>query len=43
MAPVRAGQIIYEVSDISEFMAQQALHRASAKMPFKTKVVKLIY
>jgi ribosomal protein L16/L10AE len=43
MTPVRAGQIIYEVSNVSPFEGLKALTRASYKMPFKTKVVKLIF
>jgi ribosomal protein L16/L10AE len=43
MAPIRIGQIIYEVSNVVNFEGVKALLRASYKMPFKTKVVKLIF
>lgn len=38
-APVRPGRIIFEVSGISEEMAQEALNLASYKLPLKTKYV----
>jgi len=43
MTPIRAGQIIYEVSGVNESIGVKALTRASAKMPFKTRVVKLVF
>ncbi len=43
MTPIREGQIIYEVSNVSSFEGLKALTRASYKMPFKTRVVRLIF
>ena len=43
MSPIRPGQIIYEISGASFDMCLKALNRASFKMPFKTKVVKLLF
>jgi large subunit ribosomal protein L16 len=43
MSPIRAGQIIYEVSGVATHMAIKALKRASFKLPFKTKVVRLCF
>lgn len=43
MAPIKSGQIIYEISGVPFFMGFKALLRASVKMPFKTKIVKLIF
>jgi len=43
MTPVRVGQIIYEVSNVSFYEGIKSLSRASSKMPFKTKVVSLIF
>lgn len=37
---VRPGKIIFELSGIEEEIAVEALRRAGAKLPFKTKVVK---
>jgi len=43
MSPIRAGQIIYELAGIHQHMAYKALTRASFKLPFKTKIVRLIF
>jgi len=43
MTPVREGQIIYEISNVSSFEGLKSLTRASYKMPFKTKVVSLVF
>ena len=40
VAVVKPGRIIYEVAGITEELAIFAFDRASAKMPFKTKIVK---
>lgn len=43
MCPVRMGQVIFELSGVSKIEAQKALKRASLKIPFKTKIVKLLF
>lgn len=43
MTPIRAGQIIFEVSGVNESIGFKALNRASFKMPFKTRVIKLLF
>ena len=43
MCPIRAGQIIYELSGVSWHISKKSLKRASSKVPVKTKIVKLIY
>ena len=43
ICPVKKGQIIYELSGLSEDISLKALLQAGSKMPFKTKIVKLIY
>jgi len=37
---VKPGRIIYEVAGVPEELAKEALRKASAKLPFKTKFVK---
>jgi len=39
-APVKIGRIIFELEGISEEMAREALRKAAAKLPIKTKFVK---
>lgn len=39
VAPVRRGRIIYEIADVSEAAAREALKRAGAKFPMQVKVV----
>ncbi len=36
---VKPGRIIFEVAGVSEEIAQEALRRASHKLPFKTKII----
>jgi len=36
---VKPGKIIYEVAGIADFLVFDALDKAGAKMPFKTKIV----
>jgi ribosomal protein L16/L10AE len=43
MTPIRVGQIIYEVSNVSIYEGIKSLSRASSKMPFKSKVVSIIF
>lgn len=43
ICPIKKGQIIYELSGISPNVSIKALRQASNKMPFKTKICKLIY
>lgn len=43
VSPIRAGQVIYELSGVSSVVASLALLNAADKMPFKCKLVKLSY
>ena len=40
VAVVKAGKIMFEVSDVSEEIAREALRLASHKLSVKTKIVK---
>jgi large subunit ribosomal protein L16 len=40
VAVVRAGRILYELTGVSDSLAQAALQRAAAKMPVKCQIVK---
>ena len=37
---VKPGRILFEVDGISEEIAREALYKASAKLPIKTKFIK---
>jgi large subunit ribosomal protein L16 len=39
VAVIIPGKIIYEIAGVDFIMAKRALEKASAKMPFKTKIV----
>ena len=39
VAPIVPGKIIFEIAGVTEEIAHQALKRAGAKLPFKTKVI----
>ena len=39
-AVVKPGRILFEVDGVSEEIAKQALYKASAKLPLKTKTIK---
>ena len=39
-ARVKPGRIIFEIDGVSEEIAKEALYKASAKLPIKTKFVK---
>ena len=39
VAPVKRGRIIYEIADVDEDLAREALRRAGAKLPMAVKVV----
>ena len=43
VCPIRAGQIIYELSGLSSNRCLLALSKASHKLPVRTKVVSLLY
>ncbi len=38
--PIRPGRIIFEIDGVEEKLAREALKRAAAKLPIKTKFVK---
>ncbi len=40
VAPVKPGRILFEIDGISEVLAKEALRKAGAKLPIKTKIVK---
>ena len=37
---VKPGRILFEVDGVSEQIAKEALYKASAKLPIKTKIIK---
>lgn len=37
--PVKPGRVLFEVDGVSEEIAREALHRASFKLPVKTKII----
>ena len=39
VAPIKPGRILFEVGNVPEEMAKQALRRAAAKLPIKTRFV----
>jgi large subunit ribosomal protein L16 len=39
VVPIVPGKIIFEIAGVSEEIARQALKRAGAKLPFKTKFI----
>jgi len=39
VAAVRAGRILYEMNGVDEKVAREALERAAAKLPIRTKIV----
>ena len=39
---VKPGRIIFEVDGVSEEIAREALYKASAKLPIKTKICEKI-
>lgn len=43
MCPIRAGQVIFEVSNVDATMSFKALKRASCKLAVKCKVVSLFF
>ena len=43
MCPVKKGQIIYELSGLGRVISIKALEKASNKLPFKNKIVRLFY
>lgn len=40
VAVVHRGKILFEVAGITESVVEEAFHRAGAKLPFKTRIVK---
>ncbi|MDR1521739.1 MAG: 50S ribosomal protein L16 [Streptococcaceae bacterium] len=40
VAPVKRGKIMFEIGEVSEEVAREALRLASHKLPVKTKIVK---
>ena len=39
---VKPGRILFEVDGVNEEIAREALYKASAKLPIKTKFIKRI-
>jgi large subunit ribosomal protein L16 len=42
IAKIKPGRIIFEIDGIDNESAMNALHKAAAKLPFKSKIVGLI-
>ena len=40
---VKPGRIIFEIDGVTEEVAKEALYKASAKLPIKTKFIKRQY
>jgi large subunit ribosomal protein L16 len=40
VCPIRTGRVVFEIQGIPENLAEEAFALASAKLPFKTRVVK---
>ncbi|MCF6514772.1 50S ribosomal protein L16 [Lactobacillus sp. S2-2] len=40
VSPVKRGKILFEVGDVSDEVAQEALRLASMKLPIRTKIIK---
>jgi large subunit ribosomal protein L16 len=40
VAKVKAGTVLYEIADVTEDQAREALRLASHKMPVRTKIIK---
>jgi large subunit ribosomal protein L16 len=43
ICPVRKGQVVCEISGVSDFFAERALLSAGSKLPLKTKIFKSLY
>lgn len=43
MAPVRRGQVIYELAGVSPRVSFKALSRASVKLPFRSRILRLLF
>jgi large subunit ribosomal protein L16 len=39
VAPVRAGRVLFEVDGVGKDLAKEALRKAGAKLPLKTRVI----
>ena len=42
VAKIKPGRILFEIDGVSEQIAKEALYKASAKLPIKTKFIKRI-
>jgi large subunit ribosomal protein L16 len=43
ICPIRKGQIIFELANVPQFLAEHALKSASSKLPLVTKISKNLY
>jgi len=43
IVPIRQGQILYELSGLTQDLAIKALTSAGTKLPIKTSIIKLLY
>jgi len=43
IVPVRQGQILYELSGLTQNLAIKALTSAGTKLPVKTSIIRLVY
>ncbi len=42
MMKVKLGRVIFEIDGVNDAIAKESLEKASAKLPFKTKIINLI-
>jgi large subunit ribosomal protein L16 len=42
VSKIKPGRIVFEIDGVSEQASISALSKASAKLPFKTKIVRLV-
>ena len=43
IAPVKKGQILFEISGLNNNKSKLILEKSKTKLPIKTKIIKIIY
>jgi large subunit ribosomal protein L16 len=43
IAPVKFGQILFEISGVNNVKANYILNKSKTKLPIKTKIIKITY
>jgi large subunit ribosomal protein L16 len=43
IAPIKKGEILFEISGINKLKAYYILNKSKTKLPIKTKIIKNIY